>query len=310
MFQGRREEKSKNIDTSGVFVIVCRVVLKDTACVCVCYRILFFSINLFFLFFFFVKRIFGLSVRTRRVCCVLFVNSLSVGALVAALKIIVVFRLTTARIWHNMTDVIVKHSGSSQRSILVFLAFLSFQFLGDLRLWVVVDFLEAQVQVLVAGDEVVSAAVTVDSKTGDVTVAASLGVAVVVLFSAALSFSLSSGFSVSAVVVLSQGTKVEIFSGLSILSRFLDDIVVRLRRVLEAKLGLVPSSWWWTHCVVPRCDEVGQIDRADCVVLDRSVVGAFSASDGGIGGSDKRKSFHEHFIVYFVSTGSKGIQKG
>ena len=73
-----------------------------------------------------------------------------------------------------------------------------------------------------------------------------LGVAVVILFSAALSFSLSSCLSVSTVVVLCQGAKIKVFGGLSVLSRFLDDIVVRLWRVLEPELGLVPSSWWRT----------------------------------------------------------------
>ena len=50
------------------------------------------------------------------------------------------------------------------------------------------------------------------------------------------------------------------------------------------------------HCVIPGCDEAGEIDRADCVVLNTGVVGAFSASDGGISGSDQSKSFHEHFF--------------
>lgn len=68
----------------------------------------------------------------------------------------------------------------------------------------------------------------------------------VVLFSAALSFSFSSGFSVSAVVILCQRTKVKVFGCLAIFSRFLDDIVVRLWRVLETELCLVPSSWWGT----------------------------------------------------------------
>jgi hypothetical protein len=73
-----------------------------------------------------------------------------------------------------------------------------------------------------------------------------LSVAVVILFSAALSFSLSSGFSVSAVVIFGQSPEIKVFGCFSVFSRFLDDIVVRLWRVLEPELGLVPSSWWGT----------------------------------------------------------------
>ena len=73
-----------------------------------------------------------------------------------------------------------------------------------------------------------------------------LGVAVVILFSAALSFSLSSCFSVSAVVIFGQRSEIKVFGCFSVFSRFLDDIVVRLWRVLEPELGLVPSSWWGT----------------------------------------------------------------
>lgn len=168
----------------------------------------------------------------------------------AALDSVVVFCLSAARVWHDMRVGVKLHSRGDQLLVVLLLVD-SLELLGNRRLWVVVHFLEAEAQVLVASDEVVSAAIAVNGEAGDVAVAAGLSVAVVILFSAALSFSLSSGFSVSAVVIFGQSSEIKVFGCFSVFSRFLDDIVVRLWRVLEPELGLVPSSWWGTHSVIP-----------------------------------------------------------